>query len=130
MVHQERRKYERYPQVDLVVRVARPGLKGILKVNPTGECLDFSVTGIGFSCNQKLKIGEKLIVDLEFHDFCLTELLCEVVSSVANENKTYCCHLRFCLEDKHMQTPQLEYCLLRIEQYLKNHMRYDEAVNR
>lgn len=39
MVIDERRKYERYNNEQLVLHVARPSIRGILKLNPTAECL-------------------------------------------------------------------------------------------
>ena len=118
-MEQERRRHARYSQSDLELEVARPGIKGILSVNPSAECLDFSLTGLQFGSDQPFRQGEKVIVDLRVYDLRADELRASVVSSEKKDNGMWCTRLRFCFEDKSMQKPEISHSLLKIEDRLR-----------
>ena len=63
-MEQERRRHPRYCQKGIELAVARPGIKGILSVKPTVECLDFSLTGLNFASDQAFQANETVIIDL------------------------------------------------------------------
>ena len=121
----ERRKYERYSNEQLVLHVARPSIKGILKLNPTAECLDFSRTGQQFASNQPLKITEKVVLDLLIYDIELDEIRGEIISHKPLDNGQ-CCHgVHFC--DKRMNNPDIAQKLLLIEDRLRTAQQYPIA---
>ncbi len=124
----ERRRHERYGNEQLVLNVARPGIKGILRLNPTAECLDFSLTGLQFSSKQKMRVGEKLVLDLCVHDVELTEIYGEVISCHPVDDKLWCSGVRFCLDDKRMRKSRIVHCLLKIEDKLRSLSQYPAAT--
>lgn len=115
----ERRRHTRYTQTELELSVARPGIKGILSVKPTVECLDFSLTGLQFGSDQPFRIGEKVIMDLAVFDLRADELLASIVSTEKLDSGLWCNRVRFCFEDKSMQKPEISRQLLRIEDRLR-----------
>ena len=123
----ERSHYERYASEQLVLNVARPGIKGLLRLNPTAECLDFSLAGVRFATEQVMQPGEALILDLCVYDIELTEIYVEVISCTQLENGLWCCKVKFCLEDKRMQQPDIRHCLLKIEDKLRSLKQYPTA---
>lgn len=118
-MEQERRRHTRYEQNELELSVARPGIKGILSVNPTCECLNFSLTGLQFGSEQVFKIGERLILDLRVFDVMAEELRARVVNCESNDDGMYCTCVRFCFEEKSMQRDDINHALLRIEDRLR-----------
>ncbi len=120
----ERRRHERYDNEQLVLNVARPGIKGILRLNPTAACLNFSLAGLQFGTEQAFEIGERLILDLCVDDIELTELMIEVRSCKLEESNMYCCGVSFCFDNKRMQKPEIRHCLLKIEDRLRTYTEY------
>ncbi len=121
----ERPKYERYNNEQLVLHVAHPGIKGILKLNPTAECLDFSRTGLKFASNQPLKINANVVLDLLIFDIELDEIRGEIISHKPLDNGQ-CCHgVSFC--DKRMSSPDIAQKLLLIEDRLRTAQQYPIA---
>ena len=123
----ERSHYERYASEQLVLNVARPGIKGLLRLNPTADCLDFSLAGVQFASEQVMQPGEALVLDLCVYDIELTEINAEVVSCTQLENDLWCCRVKFCLEDKRMKQPDIRHCLLKIEDKLRCLKQYPTA---
>ncbi len=123
----ERRHYERYDNQQLALNVARPGIKGLLRLNPTAECLDFSLAGVQFTTEQVMQPGEALVLDLCVYDIELTEIYAEVVSCTQLENGLWCCRVKYCLEDKRMQQQDIRHCLLKIEDKLRSLKQYPTA---
>ncbi|XOV88823.1 MAG: hypothetical protein ACFHX7_02815 [Pseudomonadota bacterium] len=115
----ERRRHARYERADLELSVARPGIKGMLSLNPTSECLNFSLAGLQFGCNKLFQPGERLILDLRVYDIEADELLAEVVNAASHEDGTYCICVRFCFEEKRMQRASINHALLQIEDRLR-----------
>ena len=126
---EERRYNERYENQQLVLNVARPGIKGILRLNPTAECLNFSLRGLQFASKQTMKVGESLVLDLCVHEIELTEIYGEVVSCKTESNGLWCCGVKFRLGDKRMQKREITHCLLKIEDKLRNINKYPAAAN-
>ncbi len=117
---QERRRQPRYSRADLELDVARPGIKGILALNPTVECLNFSITGLQFGAEDSFKVGERLILDLRVFEIQARELRSQVVSCEYNtEAGLWCTSVRFCFEDKSMQGEEINHALLQIEDKLR-----------
>jgi hypothetical protein len=77
------RKHARYdPQesdMRLSLNVARSGLAGFLRLNPTASCLDFSLSGLQFGSDQRFKIDEALRIDLRVNDVEVREVNAVVV---------------------------------------------------
>jgi hypothetical protein len=122
----ERRKHARYDNEQLSLNVARPGIRGILKINPTAECLDFSRTGLQFECDQTLAIADRVILDLLVYDIELDEIYGEIVSQKPLPNG-HCCHgVRFCFDDKRMQHKDITHKLLMIEDRLRTAAQYPQ----
>ena len=118
----ERRRHARYHRADLELDVARPGIKGILQLSASSECLDFSLAGLQFGSTTKFKEGEYVIIDLRVYDVAVRELRAEVVSCVPKELEDqcmYCTSVRFCFEMKSMQRPSIKRALLQIEDKLR-----------
>ncbi len=125
---EERRYSERYENDQLILNVARPGIKGMLRLNPTVECLDFSLKGLQFASKQRFKPGQILILDLCVHELELMEMYGEVVSCKQEENGLWRCGVRFCLEDKRMQKREITHCLLKIEDKLRSFCHFPAAA--
>lgn len=114
-VHSERRLHARYDKVDLMLSVARPGIKGILRINPSSsKCLDISLSGIQFNSNQAFSADEKLVLDLCVHDTELKELNTIVLDSLQHEDGQWCTRAKFCFQAKRMQKPGVTSDLLKI----------------
>ncbi len=120
---EERRKHARYDNESLALRVHRPGIKGMLRLNPTAECLNFSLTGLQFGSEQRMTSGEKLVIDLCVGDIELFELPCEV-RTCHREEVGFCCGIQFNLADKRMQRPEVLHSLLKIEDRLRSYRDY------
>jgi len=120
----ERRRHLRYQRADLVLEVARPGIKGMLRITPSSECLDFAIAGLQFGSKERFKKGERLVLDLRVYDVEVRELLAQVVSSQPREDNMYCTGVRFCFELKSMQRPEISRALLRIEDKLRVAQQY------
>lgn len=118
----ERRRHPRYPKGSLELKIARPGIKGILTLNPQAECLNFSRSGLQFECDRQFTVGDRLVVDLHVFDVDLNEVNA-VVMSVRDRDRGQgqrCCGIRFCLEDRPMQKPNIQRTLLQIEDKLRS----------
>ena len=124
----ERRQHERYDNAQFVLNVARPGIKGFLRQNSTAECLDFSLAGLQFASEEVIQLGETLVLDLCVYDIELTEIYGEVVSCRQEDNGRWCCSVKFCLEDKRMQHPDIMHCLLKIVDKLRCLREYPTAT--
>tara|TARA_R110002072_G_scaffold64_9_gene414 strand:- start:3931 stop:4329 length:399 start_codon:yes stop_codon:yes gene_type:complete len=118
-MQEERRKHTRYDELDLELNVARRGIAGFLKLNPTADCLDFSLSGLQFGCSQPYKIDEKLVLDLKVRDLELNEVNAVVVESELIEPGLYCIRVKFCFQDRHMKNPRIMLALLKIEDSLR-----------
>ncbi|MCB1693460.1 MAG: PilZ domain-containing protein [Pseudomonadales bacterium] len=123
-MEKERRRHRRYQRSDLELDVARPGIKGILSINPTSECLDFSLAGLQFSSPKQFSKGEKLILDLRVYEIHIRELKAQVITSKARAKGLFCTGVRFCFEEKSMQRPEISHALLQIEDKLRSAQEY------
>lgn len=124
---EERRRHARYHRADLELDVARPGIKGILQVNASSECLDFSLAGLQFGSATKFKEGERLVIDMRVYEVILRELRVQVVSCSPKEVDGYCMYctsVRFCFEMKGMKRPEINRGLLQIEDKLRVAQQY------
>ena len=118
-MHTEKRKHTRYSQAGLSINVARPGITGFLKLNPTSECLDFSLSGIQFGSNQPFRVSEKLVLDMIVRDVEISEIPVVVVNSTEEDKGTFCTSVKFCFDTSRMQKPEIMHCLLQIEDQLR-----------
>ena len=116
----EKRRYQRYGNQNLSLQVSRPGVRGMLRSNPSGKCLNFSRTGLLFNCAQPLKDGEPLVIDIFIDDIILRDVAAKVVSKQRQEDGAWCHGARFCLEQRKMQKEEIYRNLLLIEEKLKN----------
>lgn len=123
---EEKRRYQRYANEQLSLEIARPGIQGIIRTNPTAECLNFSLTGLQFDCPQELKTGEKILIDIAVDDLALRELRAEIVSQQPIQDDHFCYGARFCLESPEMKKPDIHHVLLQIEDKLKVMQEYPE----
>ncbi|MFT7221330.1 MAG: hypothetical protein ACI8Z1_002952 [Candidatus Azotimanducaceae bacterium] len=114
----EKRRYERFAIQSLTLCVARPGIRGMFRVSPSAECLNFSRTGLQFDSPMKLQPGEKLLMDIAVEDISLQDLKAVVVTCEATTSGDWCHGTRFCLEDTKSNVVFRD--LLRIEDRLKN----------
>lgn len=121
---QERRRHTRYNQADLALNVTRPGIKGILRVTPFSECLDFGIAGLEFGSTEQFRHGERLVMDLRVYELEVRELIAQVVSCQSKGEAMFCTNARFCLELKSMQRPEINRILLRIEDRLRMAQQY------
>ncbi len=126
--NQERRKHTRYEQIDdhpgLELNVARSGIAGFLRLNPTADCMDFSVSGLQFGSNQKFKIDEKLRVDILTQDVELKEVNAVVVECKEIEADMFCTRVRFCFLERRMKNPRIMHALLAIADRLRVEKQY------
>ena len=123
-MNDDKRRHTRYSRVDLALDVARPGIKGILKVSPTSECLDFGIAGLQFGSSEQFRKGERLVLDLRAYDLEAREIIAQVVSSEPRGDAMFCTSVRFCFELKRMQRPEINRVLLRIEDKLRMAAQY------
>lgn len=114
---EEKRRYERFENHSLNVAVSRPGIRGLIRTNPTADCLNFSRTGLQFDCPQKLEPGENLLIDIEVDDIDIHDIKAEVVTRKETSSGDYCHGVRFCLED--VKRDDVFRALLLIEDKLK-----------
>ncbi len=119
---EEKRRYERFANHTLKVDVSRPGIRGLIRTNPTAECLNFSRTGLQFDCPQKLEPGENLLIDIEVDEINLNEIKAEVITRQNTVSGDYCHGVRFCLED--VTRDDVFHHLLLIEDKLKSYSEY------
>ncbi|MEX2328016.1 MAG: hypothetical protein WD558_09820 [Pseudomonadales bacterium] len=125
----DRRRHARYHRANLELDVARPGIKGILALSPTSECMDFCLAGLRFGSRQQFETGEYLVLDLRVYGIVINELAAEVMSCTPEENGSYCTGVRFCFEQKSMQNPEISHALLHIEDRLRAAQKYPFAAN-
>ena len=116
---QEKRRYRRYPNQVINLQVARPGISGFIRTNPTSDCLNFSRTGMQFQCEQTLKSGSPVVLDLAIGDLIVRDLPAEVISCTEKDDGSWCHGVRFCLEKVKKQKDVLYRKLLQIEDRLK-----------
>ena len=120
----ERRGSPRYPHGDLGVQVHTPGLRGVLLMPPTTQCVDFSLSGVQVDCRQHFRVGDHVIIDLRLLEVRVEEMS-GVVCTARPEGDGYRYGLRFCFEaGKHMRTAWVSDCLRRIAGHLKQHSVY------
>lgn len=114
-----KRKNIRYAHGLLSINVARPGITGFLKLTPTSDCMDFSLSGIQFGTNQQFQHDEKLILDLIIDDIELYELNARVVICCQEEQVPFCTRVEFDFETSRMKKPEVMHALLQIEDRLR-----------
>lgn len=112
------------PELNLELTVARRGIVGFLRLNPTADCLDYSQTGLQFGSNQEFKIDEKLVLDLRVRDMELDEINAIVLECEQLDNGLYCTRVKFCFLEKHMRNPRIMHALLQIEDRLRIEREY------
>jgi hypothetical protein len=71
---------------ELKVELHRSGVRGIFRRAFSGECVQFSVSGMRLVTPAKLKVGESLILDLSLHDMRVEELPGVVRSATAADS--------------------------------------------
>jgi hypothetical protein len=116
----DKRRYARFPNHKLSITVARPGIKGIFRPNPSAGCLDFSRTGLQFESDQSMNIGDHLLVDITLDDIELREIATEVISCHETEPGRQCYGAKFCFDHPEMKKDQVFNRLLLIEQKLRD----------
>ena len=98
--------HARYDKLVLMMSVARLGIKGMLRINPSSaKCLDIGLSGIQFNNNQQFSPDEKLVLDLCVHETELKELNTIVLDSQEHEEDRWCKRAKFCFQTKQMQKP-------------------------
>ena len=122
----ERRRHVRYDELDLELRVSRRGIVGFLRLNPTADCLDFSLSGLHFGSDKAFKVDEKLVLDLKVRDLELSEINAVVVACEQTEPAAFCTRVRFCFEEKRMQDHKIKNILLQIADRLRVQTQYPE----
>lgn len=110
--------------LSLELKVARRGIVGFLKLNPTADCLDYSQTGLQFGSDQAFKTDEKLVLDLTVRDLELDEINAVVVECEQMDNGLYCTRVKFCFLEQHMKNPRIMLSLLQIEDRLRIEREY------
>jgi len=121
---QEKLRNARYEELSLELKVARRGIVGFLRLNPTADCLDYSQTGLQFGSDQEFKIDEKLVLDLRVRDMELDEINAVVVECEQLDSGLYCTRVKFCFLDTHMKNPRIIHALLQIEDRLRIEREY------
>ncbi|MBV1879137.1 MAG: PilZ domain-containing protein [Pseudomonadales bacterium] len=118
-MQQEKRKHIRYSGkciFDLLeISVSRPGIREFLKLSPTVQCLDFSLSGLQISSDQHFYIGQKLIIDFLLRDIELIEISAVVITCNEGEPGKFSVGSRFCFSSPRMQDPIVKHALLQIE---------------
>ncbi|MFT7141003.1 MAG: hypothetical protein ACJAYE_002004 [Candidatus Azotimanducaceae bacterium] len=112
------------PELNLELKVARRGIVGFLKLNPTVDCLDYSQSGLQFGSDQAFRIDEKLVLDLRVWDMELDEINAVVVECEHLDNGLYCTRVEFCFLETHMKHPRITRALLQIEDRLRIEREY------
>ena len=115
----EKRRYQRYENHSISIQVSRPGIKGIIRANPSGTCLNFSRTGLQFDCAQPLDVNEELVIDITVDDLILRDLSGTVVSRRQLGDGNWCHGIRFHFEKSRMKKDEIYRKLLLIEENLK-----------
>jgi hypothetical protein len=115
----DRRKHTRYDQMNLELSVSRRGIAGFLRLNPTADCLDFSLSGLQFGSNQAFNVDDKLVIDIRVRDIEANELNAVVVEAEELKPGFYCTRVRFCFLERHMKNPRIMHALLQIEDRLR-----------
>ena len=115
----DQRKRIRYAHGLLTLNVARPGITGFLKLAPTSNCMNFSLSGIQFGTNQPFRHDEKLILDLVIGDIELYELNARVVIYGPEQQAPFCTRVEFDFATRRMQKPEVMHALLQIEDRLR-----------
>lgn len=123
---EERRKHMRYDQMNLELSVARRGFAGFLRLNPSVDCLDFSLSGLQFGSNQTFKVDEKLVIDLRVRDVEISEINAVVIETEQIEPGFYCTRVRFCFQERRMKNPRVMHALLQIEDRLRVEKQYPQ----
>jgi hypothetical protein len=103
---------------ELKVEVHRSGLRGIFRRALRAECVDFSISGIRLITPAKLKVGEKLVLDLSLHDMRLEELL-GVVRSASAGDRGRCYEIDFLTAGS--QRGNALHCLRHIDSHVRGH---------
>ncbi|MFT7245891.1 MAG: hypothetical protein ACI82A_003262 [Candidatus Azotimanducaceae bacterium] len=112
------------PGLNLELTVARRGIVGFLRLNPTADCLDYSQTGLRFGSDQEFKVDEKLVLDLRVRDMELDEINAVVLECEQQHDGLYCTRVKFCFLEKHMKKPRIMHALLQIEDRLRIEREY------
>jgi hypothetical protein len=99
--------------------VARPGIKGILSINPDCDCMNFSLAGLQFGSQKEFKKGEKIILDISVSGVVINEMIGQVMTVQEIDDCKFCIGVRFCFEEKSMQHPEISRALLQIEDKLR-----------
>ena len=120
----EKRRNASHEELNLELKVARRGIVGFLRLNPTADCLDYSQTGLQFGSDQEFKIDEKLVLDLRVRNLELDEINAVVVECVQQETGLYCTRVKFCFLETHMKNPRITRALLQIEDRLRIQREY------
>ncbi len=118
-MHTEKRQHPRYSHVDLLVKVARRGIAGFLKMNPASECFDFSLSGIQFGSKESFRVDDKLVLDLAVRDVELSEIPAVVVNSKEEDEGGFCTGVKFCFDSNRMRKPGIMHALRQIEDQLR-----------
>lgn len=124
----ERRKNTRYHELAVELSVARRGIVGFLRLNPTADCIDYSLSGLQFCTNQPFKVDEKLVLDLCVRDIEAKELNAVVIECEPMEGQPgkYCTRVRFCFMERRMKNPRIMHALLAIEERLRVARQYPD----
>lgn len=118
------RLHSNYTRDDVAIDVARPGIRGILSVNPDTHCFNIDRSGLRFGCTKDFQPGERLILDLRAFNIEANELSAVVTDHEQLADGTWCCEARFCFEDRHMKEPEVFHALLQIEDRLRANDQY------
>jgi len=123
----ERRRHARYSPGDLKLTIAYPGLRGMLRPHPIVECLDFNSSGLQFESNKRFTLDDRLIIDLCIREECIYELS-GIVCYTRRVEDRYQCGVRFCFEEKRMQSEEVRRTLLNIESALKLDIEFPKSL--
>lgn len=121
------RRHANYTRDDVTVDVARPGIRGMLSVNPHTHCFNIDRSGLRFSCTKDFQPGERLVLDVRAFSIEAHELSAVVTDREELDDGTWCCVARFCFEERHMKNPTVFHALLQIEQKLQSNDEYPWA---
>lgn len=123
----DKRAAERFPVHDLQIAIHRRGLRGIVSRPPRVNCVDFSLSGMLITADQPFKLGERVVIDIHFREFCLEEIN-GVVARLVDGDSDGRFGVQFCFESRFMRTPQIANCLRRIEGYLRQQQYLSRAT--
>lgn len=125
---EDQRRYARYQNHNLAISVARPGITGLFKSNPSAGCLDFSLSGFQIESDQALSLGDRLLVDIELDDLQLRELASEVTSVHDAGTGRWCYGAKFCFDHPRMKKDQVFHHLLMFEERLRGDSDPDQTA--